>query len=123
MDSESGIVEVVLGTGVLTIIAPLATFTGIHALEMHSEGRIVEVVLGTEFQTMTDDSTIDVPVERHCNSITILLLFFQIINQQAIIKLGLRQFARKVGERTSSIVKVYTERNNLHLELIRHNKY
>ena len=74
MDSEAGIVEVVLGTECLTI-APLATFIGINTLEMDSEAGIVEVVLGTEFQTMTDE--------------------------QAIIKLGLknwcRQFARKVG--------------------------
>ncbi len=47
MDSEAGIVEVVLGTEFLTI-APLAMLTWINALEMDSEGRIVEVVLGTD---------------------------------------------------------------------------
>ena len=57
MDCEAGIVEVVLDTEFLTI-APLATLTGINALEMDSEGRIVEVVLGTEFQTMTDEHAI-----------------------------------------------------------------
>ena len=58
MDSEAVIVEVVvLGTEFLTT-APLATLTGINALEMDSEGRIVEVVLGTEFQTMTDEQAI-----------------------------------------------------------------
>ena len=30
-------------------IAPLATITGMNALQIDSEGRIVEVVLGTEF--------------------------------------------------------------------------
>ena len=38
--------------------APLATLTGMNALEMDSEGRIVEVVLGTEFLTMTDERPI-----------------------------------------------------------------
>ena len=51
---EAGIVEVMLGTEFRTI-APLATLTGINALEMDSEGMIVEVVLGTEFQTMTGE--------------------------------------------------------------------
>ena len=42
MDSEAGIVDVVLGTEFLTI-APLAAHTGINALKlvMDSEGRIV----------------------------------------------------------------------------------
>ena len=38
--------------------APLATLTGMNALEMDSEGRVVEVVLGTEFLTMTDERAI-----------------------------------------------------------------
>ena len=38
--------------------APLATLTGMNALEMDFEGRIVEVVLGTEFLTMTDERAI-----------------------------------------------------------------
>ena len=57
MDSEAGVVEVVLGTEFLTI-APHATLTGLNTLKMDSEGRIVEVVLGTEFQTMTDEQAI-----------------------------------------------------------------
>ena len=39
--------------------APLATLTGMNALEMDSEGRIVEVVLGTEFLTTYDRRTGD----------------------------------------------------------------
>ena len=35
--------------------APLATLTGMNALQIDCEGRIVEVVLGTEFLTMTDE--------------------------------------------------------------------
>ena len=40
--------------------APLATLTGMNALEnlMDSEAGIIEVVLGTEFQTMTDEQAI-----------------------------------------------------------------
>ena len=38
--------------------APLATLTGMNALEMDSGGRIVEVMLGTEFLTMTDKRAI-----------------------------------------------------------------
>ena len=41
-----------LGTEFLTI-TPLATLTGMNALQIDSEGRIVEVVLGTEFLTMS----------------------------------------------------------------------
>ena len=57
MDSEAGIIEVVLGTEFLTI-APLATLTGINALEMDSEGRIDKVVLGKKILTMTDEQAI-----------------------------------------------------------------
>ena len=57
MDYEAGIIEVVSGVAFLTI-APLATLTGMNALEMDSEGRIVEVALDTEFLTMTDERAI-----------------------------------------------------------------
>ena len=41
MDSEARIVEGVLIDTEFLTIAPLATLTGINALEMDSEGRIV----------------------------------------------------------------------------------
>ena len=46
-----------LGTEFLTI-APLATLTGMNALQIDSEGRIVEDVLGTEFLTIAPLATL-----------------------------------------------------------------
>ena len=95
MDSEAGIVEVVLGTEFLTT-AHLATLTGINALEMDSEGGIVEVVLGTKFltiahlATLTGINAVEMDSEGSIVEDVLGTEFQTMTDEQAIIKLGLK---------------------------------